>query len=106
MKIDKRLVFEEKYEDENLGTVTCYFVGDKTLLKDLTGDKYPEGDGVTVSIECPLNEMEAKNASVMLSPYHSFDDTVEDYDWCDIFLPYEEIEVLLNMAHSKESKEE
>lgn len=96
--IDDRIKFEERYDDENYKTTTFYLMADTSLLKELIGDKYPEADGMTLSIECPADCIEAGSASVEISPYKKYEDTVTDYDWTDINLPYEIIEALINIA--------
>lgn len=104
MSIDKRITFEERYDSEDYNTTTLYFVADTSLLKELVGDKYPEADGMTISIEYPISCIESStasaNASVEISPYINNEDTTEDYDWIDIDLPYSEIEALVSLALS------
>lgn len=102
--IDHRIRFEERYDSEEYKTTTLYYVADISLLKEFVGNKYPEADGMTISIECPMNCLEACKASVEISPYEISDNTVSDYDWVDIYLPYEEIEELINMALTAESE--
>ena len=98
MKIDSRLTFEEAVDSEEYDTVTFYFVSDKTLLGELLGDKYPEADGMTLSIECPHSNVEAGYASVCVSPFKDNNGQVEDYDWNDIDIPLEEIGSLIDEA--------
>lgn len=98
IKIDHRIKFEERYDSEDYKTTTFYFVADTSLLNELVGNKYPEANGMTISIECPMNCFDACNASVKISPYEKVDETTTDYDWTDIDLSYDEIETLINMA--------
>ena len=96
--IDHRIKFEERYDSEDYETTTFYFVSDTSLLKELVGNKYPEANGMTISIECPINCFDACKASVKISPYEEVDEIMTDYDWTDIDLPYDEIEALIAMA--------
>lgn len=103
MIMDKRIEFEERYDDEEYETTTFYFTADTSLLKELVGDKYPEADGMTISIEVPINNIEASEASVEISPYEDDNGFISDYDWTDIYLPYEETEALIDMALKSEN---
>ena len=95
---DYKIEFEERYDDKDYKTVTFYYVSDTSLLKELVGDKYPEASGMTISVECPMDHFEAKEASVQISPYKECEDVITDYDWTDINLQYEEVEALIYMA--------
>ena len=105
MKIDERICFEEKYLCQETEMITLYFTADKSLLKELTGDKYPEADGMTISIEYPAEEPEAFNAGVDISPYKIEQDgddiIICDYDWRELDISYEEIEELMRIAEEK-----
>ena len=98
--IDKRIVFEEKYDSEDYKTTTLYFTAPKELLKTTMIKDYPEAAAMEISVEFPMNKLEAKYADVAVSPtrYIEEDDSYEDYDWYDIDLPYDEIEALINLA--------
>lgn len=98
---DDRIKFEERYDDNEYETTTFYFVGDKSLLMELVGNKYSDAEGMTLSIECPTNCIDTCNASVEISPYKNIDGTVTDYEWTDINLPYEAIDTLIDMALSR-----
>lgn len=102
MKIDSRLTFEEAVDSEAYDTVTFYYTSDKNLLRELLGDKYPEADGTTLSIECPHSHVEAGYASVQVSPFKDNEGQVEDYDWNDIDIPLEEIDALIDEALKRE----
>lgn len=94
--LDSRIEFDERYDDEEYGTTTLYFIAPKEMLNG----KYPEAEHSEISIEFPSNHIEARYASVQLSPtkYFEEDDCYTDYDWCDIQLSYEEIEELIALA--------
>ena len=62
--IDNRIKFKERYDSEDYETTTFYFVADTSLLRELVGKKYPEANGMTISIECPMNCFDACKASV------------------------------------------
>lgn len=87
--LDKRIVFEERYEDKNENTITLYFSGPKELLPF-----EPEAVAVKISVECPVGMLEAKYASVEMSPV---DSCGECYDWRDTNLPSDEVEELFTM---------
>lgn len=94
--LDKRIKFDEKYIDEKNATITFYFIAPKDIL----GDKYPEAEHAEISVECPVEYLGAREASVMLSPtkYIKEEDAYLDYDWFDFTLPYEEVEELIDLA--------
>ena len=96
--IDHKIKFGERYDSGAYKTTTFYFEADTSLLKELVGNKYPEADGMTISIECPINCFDACKASVEISPYEEIGGTATDYDWTAIDLPYEEIDALIDMA--------
>ncbi len=98
MKIDRRVTFEEAVDSEAYDTVTFYYTSDKTLLSELLGDKYPEADGMTLSIECPHSNVNEEYAHVLVSPFKDNEGQVEDYDWNDIDIPLEEIASLIDEA--------
>lgn len=76
--------FEESYFSEEYDTTTLYFVGPKRK-------EFPESDGSTISLEFPGKYIEPKEAAVSYSPSVNG----EDYDYCDLNLSYEQIELLL-----------
>lgn len=41
---DDRIKFEERYDDNEYETTTFYFVGDKSLLMELVGNKYSDAE--------------------------------------------------------------
>lgn len=96
--MDTRITFEERYDCEEYKTTTFYFKADVSLLRELVGNKYPEAAGMSISIECPTNRIEASKASVEISPYREVKDYIEDYDWIDIYIPYEKVDSLIDMA--------
>lgn len=93
--VDKRLRYEESFADDYSGEITHYFIGDKTLLCELTGNAYPEADGMTLSITQSCSN---SDITVSMSPYTDDGSNVEDYDWIDIDIPAEEIRHLLVMT--------
>ena len=98
--INNRIWLEERYDSEEYGTTTLYFVAPKEMLNG----KYPEAESMEISVEFPIDNIEAKYATVMFSPT-KYDDEVggyTDYDWFDVSLPFEEVEVLIDLA--KKSK--
>lgn len=96
--MDTRITFEERYDCEECKTTTFYFKADVSLLRELVSNKYPEAAGMSISIECPTNRIEASKASVEISPYREVKDYIEDYDWTDIYIPYEKVDSLIDMA--------
>lgn len=75
--IDNRIKFKERYDSEDYETITFYFVADTSLLRELVGKKYPEANGMTISIECPMNCFDACKASVEISPYDEIDALID-----------------------------
>lgn len=94
--IDKRIIFEEKYDSETYGTRTLYFIAPKEMLNG----KYPEAESMEISVEFPINHIEPAYADVMFSPteYDAENNSYTDYDWFDVDLPYDEIEELIKLA--------
>ena len=98
--IDKGIEFEERYDNEELGTTTLYFIAPKEMLKKLipTND-YPEAISMEISIEFPTEHIESHYADVCVSPTkEEIEGCTEEYDWYDIDLPYNEIEELIDLA--------
>ena len=93
---DKRIKFEEKYEDEEYGTTTLYFIAPKEMLDG----KYPEAEHAEISIEFPTANPEPAYAIVEMSPtkYDEESESYTDFDWFDVSLPYGEIEELMALA--------
>lgn len=94
--LDKRIEFEERYDNEEHETTTLYFIAPKELLDG----KYPEADRMEISVEFPTNHMEPAYASVAFSPskHEAEEDAWTDYDWYDVDLPYDEIDALITLA--------
>lgn len=97
--LDKRIEFDERYDDEEYGTTTFYF----TAPKEMLNGKYPEAECMEISIEFPIDHIEPAYASVEFSPtmYIEEEESYVDYDWYDVDLPYDEIEELINLAFGK-----
>lgn len=93
--IDRRIKFDEAYIDEEEETITFYYVAPKEFLLG----NYPEAVSTEISVEFPINHIEARYAGVGISPIEVEDDgSLSYYDWYDISLPYEEIEELISLA--------
>lgn len=96
--IDK-VKFEERFVNDELETVTLYFIAPKEWL----GDLFPEAVHATISVEYPIAHPEARYASVMISPTkENSDGGFEDYEWGDIIASPEEIEALMILAEKEE----
>lgn len=97
--IDKRIKFDERYDDEDYKTTTLYFIAPKEMLKTfIPTNDYPEAIAMEISIEFPTNHIEANYGDACVSPTREVDDGTEDYDWYDVDLPYDEIEELIKIA--------
>lgn len=97
--IDKRIKFDERYDDEDYRTTTLYFIAPKEMLKTfIPTNDYPEAIAMEISIEFPTNHIEANYGDVCVSPTREVDGGTEDYDWYDVDLPYDEIEELIKIA--------
>lgn len=96
--IDK-VKFEERFINDELETVTLYFI----VPKEWLGDLFPEAVHATISVEYPIAHPEASYASVMISPTkEDADGGFEDYEWCDLTALPEEIEALMILAEKEE----
>ena len=98
--IDKRIKFDERYDNEDYETTTLYFIAPKEMLKTMMVNDYPDAVSMEISIEFPTECIAPKYASVCISPtrYDEDTDSYEDYDWYDIDLPYDEIDELISLA--------
>ena len=97
--LDKRIEFEERWDSEVYETTTLYFIAPKEMLRTTMVKDYPEAVSMEISIEFPMNHIEASYADVCVSPTNK---EGEDYDWYDIDLPYDEIEALIELAKKSE----
>lgn len=95
-----RILFEEAYAAD--GEVTFYFTGDAALFQELMGREEPGATGTTLSVSCPTAYVGSEYASVQISPslrtVVDGKESVTDYDWSDINLPYEDIDWLITQA--------
>lgn len=74
MELDiSKLEFEERVDNEFLGTTTLYFIGPK----DLISDKYPEVESTEIMIEFNTNNPHGQYPEIMISPTKDG----MDYDW-------------------------
>ena len=98
--IDTQFTYDESYVSDIFETTTGYFMIDKNFLEELRPGQYPEAEHGEISVEYPTDCPEASVATVTVSPTKDG----SDYDWTDIELPSEIVEVLVNMTemHVKE----
>ena len=97
--LDERIKFDERYDSEDYGTTTLYFIAPKEMLKEFIPAKsYPDAISMEISIEFPTEHIEADYANVCVSPTREDENGTEDYDWHDVNIPYDEIEGLIKLA--------
>ena len=97
--LDKRIIFDERYDDADYETTTLYFIAPKDMLqKFIPTNDYPEAISMETSIEFPTEHIEANYADVCVSPTREDENGTEDYDWYDVDIPYDEIEELIKLA--------
>ena len=100
--LDNRIKFDERYDSEDYGTTTLYFIAPKEMLKEFIPTKYyPDAISMEISIEFPTNHIEANYANVYVSPTREYENGTEDYDWQDANIPNDEIEGLIKLAKKK-----
>ena len=99
--LDERIKFDERYDSEEYGTTTLYFIASKEMLKRfiLTND-YPEAMSMEISIEFPTDHIETNYADVCVSPTRENENGTEDYDWNYVDIPYDEIDELIKLAEN------
>lgn len=91
--------FEERFVNDELETVTLYFIAPKEWL----GNLFPEAVHAEISVEYPIAHPEARYASIMISPTKEDEDgCFEDYEWCDLTASPKEIEALMILAEKEE----
>lgn len=97
--LDERIKFDERYDSEDYGTTTLYFIAPKEMLKEFIPTKYyPDAISMKISIEFPTNHDEANYANIYVSPTREDENGTEDYDWQDANIPNDEIEGLIKLA--------
>ena len=84
--------YRNSYVDIEEKTTTYYF----SAPKDIISKEYPEAEALEISVELPNGYNDAKFASVMFSPVKEG----IPYNWYDMYLPYEDIENLLDLVPS------
>ena len=97
--LDKRIQFDERWDRDDGSTVLWF-----TAPKELLPREYPEAESMEISLEFPTHKLQAENAIVEISPtkYVEEEDGYTDYDWCEIDLPLDEIEALIQLAKESE----
>ena len=99
--LDKRIKFDERYDSEENGTTTLYFIAPKEMLKKfIPTNNYPEAISMEISIEFPTDQIETNDADVCVSPATEDENGIEDYDWYDVDIPYDEIDELIKLAEN------
>lgn len=98
--IDTQFTYEESYVSNTYGTTIGYFMIDKNFLEELRPGQYPEAEHGEIYVEYPTVYPKASATIGMVSPTKDG----RDYDWTDVVLPSEIIEVLINIIemHVKE----
>ena len=98
--LDSRIKFEERYDSEDYGTTTLYFIAPKEMLYEFNIPEYSDAISMEISIEFPTNHIEAAYGECCISPTVEIDGGTSDIDWRDIDLPYDEIEELIKLAEN------
>jgi len=96
--IDKRIKFDERYDDEEYETTTLYFTAPKEMLYEFNIPEYPDAVSMEISIEFPTNHIEAAYGECCISPTVEIDGGTSEIDWWDVNIPYDEIEELIELA--------
>lgn len=99
--LDERIKFDERYDSEEYETTTLYFTAPKGMLKTyIPTNDYPEAISMEISIEFPADHIEAHYANVCVSPTRGDENGTEEYDWCDVDIPNDEIEELIKLSEN------
>ena len=105
--LDNGIKFDERYDSEDYGTTTLYFIAPKEMLKEFIPTKYyPEAISMEISIEFPTNHIEASYANVCVSPTRDDENGTEDYEWHDVNIPHDEIEELIKLEKASNYEKE
>lgn len=91
--VDKRIIFDEKHENEIFETTILYFMGPKELINK----RYPEAESMEISVEFPTKRPKAEYATVSFSPTKDG----LDYQWSEITISPEDINELIALASAK-----
>lgn len=94
--INKRIKFDERYDNEEYETTTLYFIAPK----DMFIREYPKAVEMEISIEFPKDCDDAPCvATVGVAPRN---EDGECFDWYEIDLPYSDIAELIELAEETE----
>lgn len=97
--LDNRIKFDERYDSEDYGTTTLYFIAPKEMLKEfIPTNDYPEVVSMEISIEFPTEHIEADYANVYVSPTKEDENGTEEYEWHDVNISHDKIEGLIKLA--------
>lgn len=91
-----RIEFEESFWSQERKVLTMYFVAPVELLEG----KYPDAISAEIMIEFEAENdkcFSPKSGYVEISPTGEHGDGLLDYDWYHVEVPYEEIEMLLQL---------
>lgn len=88
------ILFEDRYDDDETGTVTLYFMAPKELVEY----RYPEAESTEISLEYPESIPVVEHATVQVSPTKG----CCDYDWFDVFPTPDFVDALFKLANEKE----
>ena len=101
--LDNRIKFDERYDSEDYGTTTLYFIAPKEMLKEFIPTKsYPDAISMELSIEFPTNHVEADYANVYVSPTRENENVIEEYEWHDVNISNDEIEGLIKLTKASD----
>lgn len=90
---EEAVEFLERYDDDEYDTTTLYFKASPRFLT-FTNQDHEEITCAEISLEFPRNMKSLKDTSVEIS-------SVLDgkcFDWCDFYLPYEQVDILFAIA--------
>lgn len=93
-----RIEFEESFWSQERKVLTMYFVAPLEMLDD----KYPDAISAEIMVEFEAEDdkhFSPKSGSVEISPTGEHGDGLLDYDWNYVNVPYEEIELLIQVYY-------
>ena len=96
--LDSRVKFNDSYEDKENETVTFYYLAPIDYIKTILGKEYKEAVALDISLEFPVDNIEADYVFAQASPVREIEDGTESYDWSDIVLDKDDINRLISLA--------
>lgn len=96
------VVYEHKIFYDDTKELVYYFTAPKRYLKEILGKDYPEAIFTTICVDTVGLFPDTENTFISISPAKEEEGCFVDYDWHDVDLSKDDLQLLVNKVISHE----